>query len=291
MVSLRRTSKIIPLSEAVAMVHSGDVLGVGGMTLYRKPMAFIRELIRSGTGDLTLLTFTSSIEAELLALAGKLRAIRTCYMGLEFLGLAPALRYATQRGDIAIVEETEFTISYGLQASLMHVPYLPGRDCEVGTDYFRIRHDLKRAPCPITGEELTWFPAVSPRVALIHAPMADERGNVWLGGQYCLDAQMAMAAETVIVTTERIASTAEIREAQGSADVVSFMVHAVVEAPGGAHPTSCYPNYPTDVVHIANYLKESRSSGSLSYLNRFVLLPLSLQEYLLRVTEEHDAAS
>lgn len=267
MANSRSGPKLKTLAEAARLVRAGDMLGVGGMTLYRKPMAFIREIVRAGTGDLTLLTFASSIEAELLALAGKLGTIRTCYMGLEFLGLAPALRRATETGAVRIVEETEYTIVYGLQAALMHVPYLPSRDSEVGT----------------------WFPAVAPRVAVIHVPMADAQGNAWLGGQHCIDAQLAMAAEVVIVTAEKIVATEKIRDAQGGAGLVSFMVDAVVEAPGGAHPTSCYPDYPVDVVHIARYLKAARAREAERYLDAFIAGALSLPDYLARVAEDHHA--
>jgi glutaconate CoA-transferase subunit A len=210
-------------------------------------------------------------------------------MGLEFLGLAPALRRAIEKGTVKVVEETEYTIVYGLQAALMRVPYLPARDCAVGTDYFKIRPDLKRAPCPVTTEMLTWFPAIAPRVAVIHVPMADAHGNAWLGGQHGIDAQLAMAAEVVIVTAERIVATEQIRDAQGGAGLVSFMVDAVVEAPGGAHPTSCYPDYPTDVVHIARYLKASRAKGAGRYLETFITGASTLPDYLARVVEDHHA--
>src|SRR5438105_4059456 len=117
--------KRLTLGEAVALVHAGDTLGIGGMTLYRKPMAFVRELARCGTKDVTLLGFTSAFDAELLAAAGVIGTIRSCYFGLEFFGLAPRLRRATEEGRIRIVEETEYSIAIGLQATLMHVPYLP----------------------------------------------------------------------------------------------------------------------------------------------------------------------
>jgi glutaconate CoA-transferase, subunit A len=288
-VAERRKHKLISLGEAARLVRAGDTIGIGGMTLYRKPMAFVREVARTGVKDLTLLGFTSSFEAEVLAAAGALGTLRTCYFGLEFLGLAPHLRRATEEGRIKIVEETEYSIAIGLQATLMHVPYLPSRDTEVGTDYFRIRPDLKRAPCPVTGDMLTWFPAVAPRVSIIHAPMADESGNAWLGGQHCVDAQLAMSAEVTIVTAERIVPTADIRNAQGAAGLVSFMVDAVVEAPGGAHPTSCYPDYPVDVVHIARYLKAARRKQTQRYLERYVLGPVSPGEYLERVLEDRHA--
>lgn len=286
-----RACKLMTLVEAARLVRAGDTIGIGGMTLYRKPMAFVRELARGGATNLTLLGFTSSFEAELLAAAGVLGTIRTCYFGLEFLGLAPRLRRATEEGRIKIIEETEYTIAVGLQAALMSVPYLPSRDCEIGTDFFRIRPDLKRAPCPVTGEMLTWFPAVAPRVAVIHVPMADEKGNAWLGGQHCVDIQLAMAADITIVTAERIVPTAEIRDAQGGAGLVSFMVHAVVEAPGGAHPTSCYPDYPVDVVHLARYLKGARRQETQQYLDRYVFGPASPAGYLERILEDQNVAA
>jgi glutaconate CoA-transferase, subunit A len=281
-------SKVTSLSDAVRLVRDGDTIGVGGMTLYRKPMAFVRELARTGVKNLTLLAFTSAFDAEILAAAGSLSTLRTCYFGLEFLGLAPQARRATETGTVRVVEETEYSIAMGLQAALMRVPYLPSRDSEVGTDYFRIRPDLKRARCPVTGEVLTWFPAVTPRVSIIHAPLADEAGNAWLGGQNCVDAQLAMAAEMTIVTTERIATSGEIRDAQGGAGLVSFMVDAVVEVPGGAHPTSCYPDYQLDVAHIARYLKGARRGLTQRYLERFVHGPQSPLAYLERIVEDRD---
>lgn len=284
------TSKLTSLAEAVAQVRDGDVLGIGGMTLYRKPMAFVREVARAGRKDLTLLGFCCSFEAELLAAAGALKTLRTCYFGLEFLGLAPTLRRATEQGKIGIVEETEYTLAIGLQATLMNVPYLPSRDCELGTDYFRIRPDLKRAPCPVTADVLTWFPAVAPRVAVIHVPLADEQGNAWLGGQHTVDTQLAMAAQVTIVTAERIATTAEVRDAQGGAGLVSFMVDAVVEVPGGAHPTSCFPDYPVDVVHLARYLQGARRRETPQYLERYVRGPTSPVDYLERILEDSNVA-
>jgi glutaconate CoA-transferase subunit A len=290
MAERRHGGKRMSLVDAVAQVRVGDSLGIGGMTLYRKPMAFVRQLARAGTKELTLLGFCSSFEAEVLAAAGAVATLRTCYFGLEFLGLAPQLRRQVEDGRIRIIEETEYTIAIGLQASLMHVPYLPSRDTELGTDYFRIRPDLKRAPCPVTGEMLTWFPAVAPRVAVIHVPLADEDGNAWLGGEHCVDIQMAMAAEFTIVTAERIAPTAEIRDAQGGAGLVSFMVDAVVEVPGGAHPTSCYPDYPVDVVHLARYLTSARRKETAGYIDRYVLQPATPLEYLERVLRDRHVA-
>ena len=47
------------------------------------------------------------------------------------------------------------------------------------------------------------LPAIKPDVALLHAPMADRFGNVWIGRQREL-ATMAHAAEKTVVTVEKI---------------------------------------------------------------------------------------
>ena len=52
--------------EATGLVQAGDTLALGGMTLYRRPVAFVRELNRRGKGDLTLLTLTAGYESDLL---------------------------------------------------------------------------------------------------------------------------------------------------------------------------------------------------------------------------------
>jgi glutaconate CoA-transferase subunit A len=118
--------------------------------------------------------------------------------------------------------------------------------------------------------------------------MADEQGNTWLGGQHCVDAQLAMAADYTIVTAERVVPTADIKAAQGGAGLVSFMVDAVVEVPGGAHPTSCYPEYPLDVMHLTNYLRQARRGGAAEYLAQYVR-PASQAEYLQRILEDSHA--
>ena len=99
-----------------------------------------------------------------------------------------------------------------------------------------------------------------------------------------------MAAEVTIVTTERVATTAEVRDAPGGATLVSFMVDAVVEVPGGAHPTSCYPDYPVDVVHLARYLQRARRRETPQYLERYVHAPASPVDYLERILEDADVA-
>src|SRR3990172_1145487 len=106
------TNKVIPHSEAAALVKSGDTLALGGMTLYRRPAAFAFELLRrpAPPRELTLLCFTAGYESDLLVGAGLVKRVRTCYFGLEAFGLAPMFTQAGNLGDIEIVEESEASL-------------------------------------------------------------------------------------------------------------------------------------------------------------------------------------
>jgi glutaconate CoA-transferase, subunit A len=121
-----RMSKVVTLEEAVRLVGSGSILALGGMTLYRRPMAFVRALLnhhrRNGTPDnLTLLSFTCGVESDLLVGAGLVHRTRTCYFGLEVFGLAPMFTYLANRGEIEIQEETEASLAFGLRAKMAGV--------------------------------------------------------------------------------------------------------------------------------------------------------------------------
>ena len=58
------TAQYIAIEEAVEYIQSGTMMALGGMTLYRRPMAFVRALLRrrietGGPSNLTLFAFTA----------------------------------------------------------------------------------------------------------------------------------------------------------------------------------------------------------------------------------------
>ncbi len=248
-------NKIQQMAQAASLVPSGARLAFGGVTLYRRPMAFALALLARHTQsgapeDLCLQSFTSGLESDLLVAAGMVRQVRTCYFGLEAFGLAPHFTLAAERGWIEIREETEASIVFGLRATLAGVGFMPSK-AWLGTDLLRLRPDVKRVHDPYSGEELVAFPAIDVDVAVLHALEADSAGNAVLGGNLGIDEELALVAETVIVTAERIVPRLE------RADIVGLSVDAVVEAPGGAWPTSCHPDYPLDGRAVLEYLDAS----------------------------------
>src|SRR5215468_11613373 len=103
----------ISLQEAAALVKPGDILALGGMTLYRRPVAFVYELLRRDPRptDLTLLCFTAGYESDLLVGAGCVSRVRSCYFGLEIFGLAPMYTAASM---LDVIQETEGSLASGL---------------------------------------------------------------------------------------------------------------------------------------------------------------------------------
>src|SRR5438477_614112 len=90
---------------------------------------------------------------------------------------------------------------------------------------------VRALTCPFTGEPLLLLPALNPDVALIHVQRADPFGNAQLDGLQFLDIDLAMAANRVILTTERIVSNEQIRRTPHLTRIPFFTVEAVVEVP------------------------------------------------------------
>jgi glutaconate CoA-transferase subunit A len=242
--------KTTDMATAVALVRDGQTLALGGMTIYRRPVAFARELIgrERPPRDLTLLAFTAGFAADLLVGAGLVGRTRTCYFGLEIFGLAPMFSRAVEAGRLTVMEESEASIALGLRASMGRVGFMPGR-AWLGTDMFRARPDVQTIIDPYTGETLTAFPAISVDVAVIHVLRADRSGNCVLGSNPTIDRDLAITATTVIITAEEVVDRLE-----PPIELPGLPVAAVVHAPRGAWPTSCYPLYPIDGEEILRYI-------------------------------------
>lgn len=258
------TDKLISLTDAAALVQSGDTLALGGMTLYRRPVAFVRELLKTETRDLTLLCFTASYESDLLVGAGRVKAVRTCYFGMEAFGLAPMFTQRATSGDLRVIEESEGSLAFGMRATLARVGFMPGPGW-VGTDMLKVRPDVKVIDDPYTGKPVAAFPAIACDVAVIHAPIADRAGNARLGGNLAVDRELSMVARRVVVTAEEI-----VDELDAPVDVGQIFVTDVAHAPRGARPTSCYPLYPVDGAEILRYMDACAAGRFDAYQQEFV---------------------
>lgn len=253
----------VSLSEAAALVQSGQVLGLGGNMLYRRPVAFVYALLRrpDRPTNLTLVSFTAGYESDLLVGAGCVSHTRTCYFGLEAFGFAPMFTQAANRGTVHVIEETEASLALGIRATLGGVSFMPSR-AWLGTDLLTLRPDVKTITDPYTGETLVAFPAITCDIAVIHALVADKHGNVRLNKNLGIDPELAASSSLVIVTAEEVVDAL-------TDDVVlpGAFVSAVVHAPRGAWPTSCYPHYPIGGGDLLRYMDACANGQFETYLS------------------------
>jgi glutaconate CoA-transferase subunit A len=262
------TNKLATLQEAAALVPaSGATLALGGVTLYRRPMAFSMALLarhqrEAAPRELTLLCYTAGLESDVLVGAGMVERVRSCYFGLEAFGLAPHFTEGASRGDFQIVEETEASLAYGLRATLAGVGFMPSTAWQ-GTDLLGLRPDVKQIDDPYTGERLTAFPAIRCDVAVIHALRADPEGNADIGKNWGVDRELALVARTVVITAE------EILPKLSHAEIIGSVVTAVVHAPRGAWPTSCHPSYPLDGLATLQYSEQATTPGYAQLMNEW----------------------
>lgn len=256
-------NRVIALEEAALWVEDGQTLALGGVTMYRRPVAFVRELLRrkDRPKGLTLLNFTAGYESDLLVGAGMVKQTRTCYFGLEAFGLAPMFTQAAGLGDLQIIEETEASLAMGIRAKMSDVGFMPAF-AWLGTDLMKLRPDIKTVQDPYSGETLVAFPALGCDVAVIHALVADKRGNARLNKNYGVDRELGMIAKTVIITAEKV-----VEQLTEDVDVPAMVVSAVVEAPYGAWPTSCYPDYAVGGWEILDYIDACNGEDFEGYLS------------------------
>ncbi len=250
------------MRTAAALVRDGDRVALGGMTLYRRPVAAALSLVAAQRRGLEVVCLTGGIETDLLIGAGCVSTLRSCYTGLEIVGFAPHYTRAAQNNAITLIEETEYTLSYGLQAASMRVPFLPMLGSLARTDILRVRPDLKRFDCPITGQDLIAVPALALDVAIIHATAADSAGNCNLQGQLAFDPYLPAVAKLTIVTAEQIVDTDELIAMRGGIQIPGIFVSHVVPAKGGSLPTSCFPINKLDLSGVLDYSDACSDSES-----------------------------
>lgn len=242
-------TKVLAMEDAVGLVPDGAKLGIGGVLLRRKPIAFLEALADDGRHDLRLYSFLASLDVELLVRRGAVAEVHAGYVGFEQLGFAPSYSAAVADGSVQAWEHSELLFVAGLRASLAGLPFLPTRGAR-GSDLVP-ELGIRPVTCPYTGEELLAAPALRPDVCILHAEAADEQGNVLAPATrdflFDADQTLARASDRVVVTVERLVTTDELR---GNALLFSYEVSAVVEAPRGAWPTGVPGLYGADVEEI-----------------------------------------
>jgi glutaconate CoA-transferase subunit A len=274
--------KLVSLEAAVARVADGSVVAFGGCLFSRTPLALIWALLRRRPRGLVIARNLMCYEGEWCLVAGAAERVVTSWMGIGLpWGLSRIAREYAESGRVPIEEWSHLGLGLRFRAAAMGVPFLPSLTM-LGSDLMG-QGPSRTVTCPYTGARLHAVPALFPDVALLHVHRADRLGNCQVDGYPHMDADLALAATTVLVTAEAIVSEDEVRRSPDRTLIPGFAVDAVVHAPYGAYPHECYGRYDAELDHFTAYVaavKEGGSAGVARYLDRYVYGPASHAEYL-----------
>lgn len=260
--------------QVVAELRSGMTIGIGGWGSRRKPMSLVRAILRSDLRDLTVVSYGGP-DVGLLCAAGKVKKLLYGFVSLDSIPLEPHFQAARTAGEVEVAEWDEGMVQWGLYAASIRLPFLPTR-AGLGSDVVRVNPDLKTVRSPYGGEELLAVPALHLDAALVHLNRADARGNAaFLGPDLYFDDLFCQAAERAYLSCERIVSTDELAQAELTRRrIARWMVRGVVEAPNGAHFTSCAPDYERDEPFQKEYATAAKDPDSwVAFRTRYLDLP------------------
>ena len=267
--------KTLTVAQMVGRLRNGMTIGIGGWGARRKPMALVREILRSPLEDLTVVSYGGP-DVGMLCAAGKVRKLIFGFVSLDLIALDPHFRAARQAGAFEVWEIDEGLLQWGLRAAAMRLPFLPTR-VGMATDVMRLSKLMKTVRSPYDdGEELLAMPALRLDAALLHVTEADRRGNtVILSPDPFFDDLFARAARATYVTCDRLVDTDQICSAERArhSPFERSLVTAVAEIPYGAHPTASVPGYGIDVDHLGLYSAAAGPEDWQRYRSRFVDLP------------------
>ncbi len=235
--------------EALARsVPDGASVATGGFMLGRAPLALVFELIKQERRGLRLLSLPNPLPAEFLIAAGCLSRVEFPFGAISVAGRVramPCLKRAIERSTIEWVEHEGYRVVQRLRAAAMGLPFIPAPDidaCELSTlDPPRFVED------PFTGARVPVEQAYFPDVALVHAQLGDDQGNLFIEDP-TTDLLIAGAARRVVATVERRVPRLT------RVTLPAFQVEAVALAPGGALPSGCLGHYHYDEAELLDYL-------------------------------------
>ena len=236
------------------------------------PMELGRALVRRGVRDLHLVTVpTSGLLADMLIGAGCIATAETSGVTLGEFGLAPCFRRAVTSGSLELMDATCPAVYTGIQAAEKGVPFIPMRGL-IGSDILANRPDFKVIDNPYQeGDSIVAIPAIRPDISLLHVPLADSHGNVWIGRLAEMKI-MAHASAESLVTCERLYDGNLLDDPALSAAVIPAMyVGGVAVAARGAWPLALVGEYEDDEDALRGYVQAAATpEGFQAWLDETV---------------------
>lgn len=270
--------KLLSLREAIAsLVPDGASVAMGLQLEQMIPFAAGHEMIRQKKRRLTLIGPISDILFDQLIGAGCVEKVIAAWVGNVMMGSAYNFRRACEQENpgtpgetLRVFNMTNFTIALALQAGAMGVPFLPTYTA-LGSDVAKGNHFFYRVFSPFDQKPLWAVRALNPDVTIVHVQRADADGNAHCWGNFGVMIEAVRAATSVIVVAEEIVASEVIASDPNRTVIPGFLVNAVVECAGGAHPSPVQGYYKRDDAFFRQYHEQTKTKEDTArWLDRWI---------------------
>lgn len=258
--SKKRKEVVSSIADAAAKIKSGQTVAIGGFGADNHPMALLREIIRQGTKNLTIIaSATAGLEIDLLIGAGCVKKLIAPYVGQEmYCPIGHNFRKYAEAGLIEVWECSEYILYAGLFAAASGQEFFSWRG-GVGTSIPDLNKDLVEFIDPIgKTKKIIAVPPLRADWAIIHVGWSDVYGNGQHLGARFGDRWLARAADRIMTQAERIVPNDVIRRNPFMTTIA--YADCVVEAPYGGHPYAAHAFYKEDVEFIEDYVRCSEAN-------------------------------
>jgi glutaconate CoA-transferase subunit A len=249
----------IDIDDLAAEIADGSLVAIAP-DYSGVPMAATFALIRRGARNLRLYCLPySTLQADVLIGAGCVASVEGAAVTLGEIGPAPRFTAAVEAGTVAMRDSTCPALHAALQATEKGVPFMPLRGL-LGSDILAHRPDWTVIDNPFGDDDpIVLLPAVAPDVALLHAPMADRDGNVWIGRRREMTT-MIHAAKRTLFTVERLFDGSFYdTEEMAAGTIPALYIDHVAVAPNGAWPLGLAEHYDPDTAVLRRYADLART--------------------------------
>lgn len=273
---------VASLAEAVGTIPDGAHIALGGFAITRNVIAVVHELIRTGCRSLTLTQVIGGMDTDLLVGAGCVDHLTYSGGSLDRFGFLFAVNRAVLDGTVEAAEYSSLALTLRLHAGALGMPFASCKSM-LGSDLLEpllASGAARVVDDPFTGSPAVALAPIRPDVAIVHADIADETGNAFIGGPTWTMRETAFASSRTIVTAEQVVPAGGIPPDHVS--IPAAIVSHVVAVPHGAHPTAVYAHHDYDRQHLEEYAASARTGpeGFAGYLERYVLGTADHAEYL-----------
>lgn len=237
-------------------------------------MVATRALIRRAVHGLRVVCVPGgSLQADMLIGARCVTSVETGSMLLYEYGPASRFVEAQREGTIVVRDSTCPAIHASLIAGEKGLPFLPIRGI-LGSDILAHRNGEWRIIDNPFGEHdpIVLIPALRPDVTLLHVPLADRAGNIWISHRTEFQT-LARGANMTLVTFDAFFEGNLLDDRCMAPGVVPAMyVTALSHQPRGAWPLLGGADQPEDAEHMREYAALAKTAeGFNEYLRRYVL--------------------